>query len=131
MHFPFRVLAIATIGFAAACGGGGDGGTTTPTSKPSTPSTPIVPSSPSSPVVTNAVIVDDNVFNPANIQVSPGASVTWSWATSSEHNVTFSDGGSGNKSGTNASYTKSFSTAGTFNYSCSLHGGMNGSVLVK
>jgi len=33
--------------------------------------------------------------------------------------------------GTGASYSRTFNTAGTFSYTCTLHGGMNGSVLVK
>lgn len=124
-----RLTGVAVVALAAACGGG-DSGTTSPPTH-TTPSTPVVPSTPSSPVVTTSVSVDDNVFNPSNIQVSPGQTVTWTWVTSTVHNVTFSDGGSGNKGGSNVTFTKTFPTAGTFSYSCTLHGGMNGSVLVK
>ena len=50
-------------------GGGGGGGGAGPTS----------------------VTVSDNVFTPASIQVSPGATVTWTWADAYgvAHNVTF------------------------------------------
>jgi plastocyanin len=75
----------------------------------------------------------DNEFSPANIQVAPGTSVTFTWGTNaSAHNVTFGDGvASSQLQGTGASYSRTFNTAGTFSYTCTLHGGMNGSVLVK
>ena len=51
-------------------GGGGGGGVT--------------------PVATTEVSVRDNFFTPASIMVAPGATVTWTWAGSDAHNVTFS-----------------------------------------
>lgn len=128
MRYPFRVLALTAVTLAAACGGGGDSGTTT---SPTTPTTPTTPQTPATPVVTTSVTVGDNFFNPNNIQVSTGQTVTWTWSTPTTHNVTFGDGSSGNKGGSNATFAKTFSTAGTFNYDCTLHGGMSGSVLVK
>jgi plastocyanin len=115
---------------AAACGGGGDatspGNTGNPGGTPGgTPGTP-------APVQQNAVSVTDNLFTPADIQVAPGTTVTWTWASDArEHNVTFTDGtSSGNKTG-GATYSRTFGTAGTFTYNCTLHAGMSGSVLVK
>ena len=120
-----RIAAIAFAGFfaTASCGGdsataptvpgGGGGGTTTPT-------------------VTTAVAVGNNTFTPSAIQVSVGATVTWTWdANAITHNVTFADGGGSGDMGAGATFTKKFSTAGTFAYSCTIHNGMNGSVLVK
>jgi len=133
MRFPSRVvaaLALTAVTFAAACGGGGDSGTSSPTT-PTTPQTPQTPSTPAAPVVTTSVSVEDDFFNPSNIQVSPGQTVTWTWSTSTTHNVTFGDGSSGDKGGANASFNKTFPTTGTFAYDCTLHGGMSGSVLVK
>ena len=70
------------LAVAAACGGddpmepsgggGGGGGGGTPT-------------------MTTSVDVDDNLFDPASIQVSPGATVTFNWIGDFQHNVTFSD----------------------------------------
>lgn len=95
-------------------GGGGGGGGTTPT-------------------VTTSVSVGNNFFSPADIQVSPGATVTWTWNSSgTQHNVTFPStaiGDSPNQpSGTFS--TAMPTTPGTYNYSCTLHSGMDGSVLV-
>lgn len=129
MRFSSRILAVAAVALAGACGGGGD--STGPSSTPSNPQPPVIPSQPATPVVTTSVQVEDDFFNPANIQVSPGATVTWSWQTSTLHNITFSDGGSGDKGGSNVTFNKTFSTTGTFTYNCTLHPGMSGTVLVK
>jgi plastocyanin len=128
----FRLLLIAVpAALLAACGGGGSSNSPTSPSTPSTPSTPTTPSTPASPILTSQVTVGDNFFDPANIQITPGTTVTWSWPSgTSTHNVTFQDANSGDK-GANSSYSKTFPTAGTFSYQCTLHGGMSGSVLVK
>ena len=109
-----------------ACGGGGDS-----TNGGITPTTPTTPTTPVTPTLTNQVTVSDNVFTPSSIQVSPGTTVTWTWASdASTHNVTISGGNSGDKVA-GATFTKNFATAGTFNYQCTIHPGMNGSVLVQ
>jgi plastocyanin len=83
---------------------------------------------------TSVNVLNSLVFDPANIQVSPGATVTWTWAANAgAHDVTFPSAAIAD-SGTRSSGT--FSTAmpttpGTYNYSCTLHPGMNGSVLVQ
>ena len=86
------------------------------------------------PVVTTDVMVGSggNVFTPPDIQVSPGATVTWTWANSVTHNVTFTDNtidDSGDQAGGMYS-TAMPATAGTYNYVCTIHQGMDGSVLV-
>ena len=80
------------------------------------------------------VIVENNDFDPASLQVAPGAAVVWAWSSGGvTHNVTFDDGEeSGNKS--DGTYQRTFPTAGTFPYHCTIHGsatsGMRGSVTV-
>jgi plastocyanin len=77
------------------------------------------------------VTVSDNQFAPSSITVAPGTIVTWTWSEgSSVHNVTFSDGASGDK-GAGATYQKTFPTAGTFSYQCTIHAGMSGTVRVQ
>jgi plastocyanin len=85
--------------------------------------------------MTTSVTVQGSLsFSPADIQVVPGASVTWTWASGAgEHNVTFPStaiADSGNL--TSGTFTTAMPTApGTYNYSCTIHSGMNGSVLVQ
>lgn len=72
----------------------------------------------------------DNRFEPATAAVTRGGSVTWSFAT--VHNVTFSGSAAPANIPDKASGTESraFPNAGTFNYTCTIHPGMNGSVVV-
>lgn len=86
------------------------------------------------------VTVDDDVFNPNAASVDVGGMVTWEWQGSNDHNVTFVNpinGGSAPASATQASgsYSLTFSTAGSFDYYCTIHGtpttGMRGSVTVQ
>jgi plastocyanin len=81
------------------------------------------------------MVTTSTSFSPAEIQVSPGATVTWTWAGGAGfHNVTFPSADIAD-SGDQDSGT--FATAmpvapGTYNYSCTIHGaGMSGSVLVQ
>lgn len=130
MRFRLHLLVAPVLVGLVACGGGGDS-VSTPTS-PTQPTTPTQPTQPAGPVLTSNVTLGNNFFNPANIQVSPGTTVTWSWPSGSDiHNVTFQDGTHSPDQGPGTTFTRTFNTAGTFNYQCTLHGGMSGSVLVK
>jgi plastocyanin len=121
--FGFIVLAIT-----ASCGGsasdGGYGGVTNPGTGGTGGNT--------QPTQTTAVTVSDNQFSPASIQVATGATVTWTWAQgASLHNVTFASGTPSANLSAPATYTRTFPTAGTFTYQCTLHPGMNGTVKVQ
>jgi plastocyanin len=126
-----KSLAATALVIAASCGGDGGtsyGGTTGPTGG----TTGGTQTGGSNPVQTNAVGVGDDFYNPANIQVSVGTTVTWTWAaTAATHNVTFADGVASGDKGAGANYTRTFSTAGTYNYHCTLHSVMTGSVIVQ
>lgn len=80
------------------------------------------------------VLVRNDLFQPSSLEVPPGTTVVWAWASAGrEHNVTFDDGEtSGNQS--SGTYTRAFATAGTFPYYCTIHGsatsGMRGTVTV-
>lgn len=120
-----RALASSLALALAACGGGGDGGDAggTPTSPGGGGATP--------PSTSNAISVADNRFTPSATTVAPGTTVTWTWAASAAHDVTFDDG---QRSNTQAAgtYQRTFATAGTFPYHCSVHGAaMSGTVTVR
>jgi plastocyanin len=116
------VLAMAVL--FVGCGGGG--------TAPATPtgggggSTPV----PTAPVPTTSVTVSDNFFDPRNATVVVGATVTWTWTGYSGHNVTFATGASA-PTQTTGTFQRAFPTAGTFPYSCTLHSGMTGSIIVQ
>ena len=109
-----------------ACGGGG-GGT------PTTPGTPGTPSTPANPVATTTVTLQGSAFDPSNIVVSPGATVTFNNTDDILHNVTFAGQAvapiSQWSTGTRTAVMPT--AAGTYNFNCTLHAGMSGSVKVQ
>ena len=73
-----------------------------------------------------------NQFQPSQVTIARGGTVTWTFAAL--HNVTFQSGNGvpANIPNTSSgSVSRTFSTAGTFNYTCTIHPGMNGSVVVQ
>ena len=85
------------------------------------------------PVATTSVDMQGSRFAPAAIRVAPSATVTWTNSdVGTGHNVIFA--GTVGSIPTFANGSRSLqmpSAAGTYTYSCNLHPGMNGSVLVQ
>src|SRR5689334_12474540 len=112
-----RVLAIASL---AACGGGSDS-TTGP------------PDSGSGGGMSADVSVGNNFFAPASLSVAPGATVTWTWAAGDTlHQIAFTDNAPGSAKQSTGTFQRTFSTAGTYNYFCTVHGPalMSGTITV-
>lgn len=83
------------------------------------------------PPTTAAVSVGDNFFDPTSTTIAAGGSVTWTWAGSANHNVTFSSG-SNSPTQTSGMFARDFPTAGSFDYLCTVHGAaMSGTVVVQ
>ncbi|HVM54880.1 MAG TPA: plastocyanin/azurin family copper-binding protein [Acidimicrobiales bacterium] len=105
-----RRLLLAALPLAlvlAACGGDDDSG---------------------APTEPGVVLVDDNVFRPKTITVSAGDTVTWRWVGNNAHNVVADDFSSDlQKEG---EFEHTFEDAGRYNYHCTVHPGMNGTVEV-
>jgi plastocyanin len=72
-------------------------------------------------------------FVPPDVDIAVGGTVTWTFQ-SLTHNVTFTTTAAGTPANTgdqtNTSVPRTFTTAGTFTYHCTLHPGMNGTVTV-
>lgn len=74
------------------------------------------------------VTVDDNVFEPETVEISVGDTVTWEWLGSEPHNVSADDFKSDiQQEGT---FEQAFPQAGTYEYVCTVHPGMEGTVEV-
>ena len=75
------------------------------------------------------VTVDDNTFEPETATIAAGDTVTWSFEGNSAHNVTFDEGESSQlvKDG---EFERTFDEAGDFDYTCTVHPGMEGTVVV-
>ena len=80
----------------------------------------------------NAVVMKGFAFNPAELTVKKGTTVTWTNMDSAPHTVT-SDSGSELSSATlsnGQSYSHTFTEAGTFAYHCGVHPTMKAKVVV-
>ncbi len=96
----------------------------TQTSRPSS-------SASSAPVAGDAVAIDNFAFVPATLTVPVGRTVTWTNRDEEPHTVAASDG-SFHSPGLDAQgiYSFTFRTPGTFDYICSIHPFMHGTVVV-
>jgi plastocyanin len=80
----------------------------------------------------NQVFIQGNAFSPATITVSVNTTITWTNKDGVAHTVTSTtglfDSGSFNMNGT---YSRQFTTAGSFPYKCTIHPFMTGTVIVN
>lgn len=82
------------------------------------------------PVVT--VGMDHNTFIPAEITVAPGTTVTWVNNEAMPHTVVDQNKGFRSKMlAKEATFSFTFTTAGDYDYLCSIHPNMKGKVIVK
>lgn len=106
-------------------------------SRPATGSTTGMPmtsmsaSAPAAPVSGNQVTIDGFAFAPATLTVPVGTTVTWTNRDEEPHTVAASDGSFHSSGmGTGATFTHTFAEPGTFDYVCSIHPMMHGTVVV-
>ena len=84
------------------------------------------------PLAASVTATTSQTFDPSSVEIAAGGTVTWTFQ-SVTHNVTFDSqapqgGNIGNS--TNTSVSRTFSASGTYNYHCTLHAGMSGTVVV-
>ena len=80
-----------------------------------------------------AVTIIDFAFQPADLSVKIGDTVTWTNTGNTAHTVKWDDGStpeSDRLTNGGAAYERTFDTAGTFTYVCGIHGSMKGSITV-
>ena len=103
--------------------------TSKPSSGGSTPGTSA--SSSSSSGSPNTVEVKNFAFSPSSLTVTKGTTVTWKFEDSTAHTATASDGKfNSNSKSSGQTYSFTFNSAGTYNYICTFHQYMKGSVTV-
>jgi plastocyanin len=80
----------------------------------------------------NEVWIQDMAFNPSSITISAGTTITWTNKDAVAHTVT-SDSGlfDSGTIGSGKTYSRTFDTAGTFSYHCSIHPAMTAKVIVN
>jgi plastocyanin len=127
-----RMLIASTLSLSViACGGGDSSPPTSPSPMPS----PLPPSGGASSSVTiprGAEVLGNRAFNPSEVNVAVGDTVTWVNTDTVSHTST--SNAAGWDSGSIApgrQFSFAFTTAGTFPYHCAIHPGMVGTVVVR
>src|SRR4051794_11432617 len=116
---PLAVLAVAALA-VAGCG----------SSKSSSPSSGGTPA-PSGGGAGATVKMQNIQFSPKSVTVKVGQTVTWTNEDSVDHNVTESGGAFQSKNfGKGGTFSFTPQKAGTFNYTCTIHSGMDGTLIV-
>lgn len=121
-----RLLAAITAGVAvlvlvSACGS---------SSKPTTAGGSNTSSAPAA--SGNTIAVKNFSFGPQRLTVNAGTTVTWQFDDTAKHTATSTDGKFDSKAlGKGQSFSFTFNTPGTYNYICSIHQYMTGSVIVQ
>lgn len=126
ISYPRRRLAapaalLVTLAAAACGGGGGSGASTGPKPNPQP-----------SPNQITVKATTSLAFSPASVTVAPGGKVEFEFGTTA-HTVNF-NGVAGAPadipSTSSATVERTFSTAGTYQFHCTIHPGMSGTVVV-
>jgi plastocyanin len=70
-------------------------------------------------------------FSPSNVTIAVGGTVTWTNHDITAHTTTNASGAWNGPLAPGASFSRAFPTAGTFDYRCTIHPSMSGSITVK
>src|SRR5512136_1299200 len=114
----------------------------TPTAAPAIPPQPVTTTLPS-PVFTpprtasvsdNTITMVKNTFQPANMTVKVGSTVRWVNADDHPHRIEFKDKAFSTSAfllGASQSFSQRFDRAGTYDYDCTIHPSMQGTITVE
>ena len=108
---PFAVLVALAL---AGCGSGG----------------PERTAAPSTGDADATVAVADMAFSPKTLDIAAGDTVAWLWEEAIPHDVAFDDGPTSPKQAS-GTWQRAFDRPGSFDYVCTLHPGMRGTVVVR
>jgi plastocyanin len=104
MRFPRLLLAAGAMA-AVACSDGGNGG-----------------QEPADETPDGDILVRNDFFDPLELEVAPGATVVWAWASNGAlHDIRFDDGPTSGQKGS-GTFERTFATVGDFPYHCTIHG---------
>ena len=68
------------------------------------------------------ILVRNNNFDPSGLEVAPGTTVVWAWASNGVvHDILFDDGPTSGQQGS-GTYERTFAAVGDFPYHCTIHG---------
>ncbi|ODR25614.1 cupredoxin domain-containing protein [Mycolicibacterium porcinum] len=114
-RLPASAVAVALVTTATAC-----------SHPPSAPASPAP-----APIVGTAVSIDNFAFMPATLTVHRGDTVTWTNHDEEPHTVAAGDGSFRSPGmDANATFSFTFTNPGSYDYICSIHPMMHGTVVV-
>ena len=85
---------------------------------------------PDMPTQTHTVTIQGFAFSPANLTINQGDTVVWVNKDSTAHTIS-GDGFASSNLSNGQDYNFKFTKVGAFNYHCSIHPSMKGTVIVK
>ena len=131
-HSTGFVLAVVVAVFVlatAACSSDTDDASANATASPATRSVQASTTPTSADVATTDVVVQNLKFSPVSLTITTGQRVTWRFADgTTAHNVRF--GSTTSPTLTTGTWTYRFTAPGTYQYLCTLHPFMTGSITV-
>ncbi len=75
--------------------------------------------------------IQNNAFNPKELTIAAGDTVTWTNNDAMLHDVDIDDLGKSPEMHKGETFTQTFDKPGTYNYDCDIHPFMKGKVIVK
>ena len=79
----------------------------------------------------NTIRIKNFAFDPASIRVKVGSTVRWVNQDSVPHRILFTDGADSTVLAGSQSWSRKFDVAGTYDYTCTIHPAMQGTVIVE
>ena len=129
VRFTSLLTCAGLTALLGACGGGGG----------NTPTNPSPPPAGGGSGGQEAIVITipssdgygESSFSPGGITVNVGRTVTWENKDSIAHTTTSNTNVWNSQIGPGGSFSRTFPAAGTFDYRCTLHPGMTGSITVQ
>jgi plastocyanin len=82
-------------------------------------------------VSANTINITNFAFDPASITINLGSTVRWVNRDSVPHRILFADGADSKILAPSQSWSRKFDGTGTFDYACTIHPAMQGTVIVE
>jgi plastocyanin len=104
--------------------------TTTPTDSPTATPAATYTATPATTPMNVEVTINNLTFDPANVSITVGDTVVWKNVDKVEHQIKIAEAESTILT-EGKTFSHTFNTSGTFNYTCTIHPSMKGTVIVK
>jgi plastocyanin len=123
-RFTTRLALVGLLAVLASCGGNKNEPSPTPDPGPlgEEPTRIRIPSSDG---------YGTSSFSPGSVTIAVGKTIEWENEDTFAHTTTSDTGLWNGTMGPNGDFRRTFTVAGTFNYRCTIHAGMDGTIIVQ